>query len=177
MKRLILLRHAKSDWSDTELHDFERPLNKRGEKNAPEMGKRLRKGGVKPERIISSPARRARDTARLLTRKLTILESGVMFKDDIYEADTKTLLEMIRSVPQELECVLLVGHNPGLTELANLLGKLGIANLPTCAAVGLDLEINSWKKLAPGCAKLWFYDYPKNPEPGPVGKVPREHQG
>ena len=164
MKRLILLRHAKSDWGTPGLKDFERPLNKRGEKNAPEMGKRLRKRGFKPERIISSPARRARDTARLLARQLTILESGVVFKDAIYEADTDALLETIQCIPQDLGCVMLVGHNPGMTELANLLGKFGIANLPTCAVVGLELEIKNWKKITPGCGRLWFYDYPKNPE-------------
>jgi len=176
MKRLILLRHAKSDWSDAELHDFERPLNERGEKNAPAMGKRLRKLGIKPERIISSPAKRARDTARLLARQLTILESGVVFKDAIYEAATEDLLETIASIPQELESVMLVGHNPGLTELANLLGKLNIANLPTCAAVGLELEIKHWNKVAPGCARLKFYDYPKNPESAPLDKIPKEHK-
>jgi phosphohistidine phosphatase len=177
MKRLILLRHAKSDWGDPDLDDIDRPLNQRGEKNAPVIGERLRKLGIKPERIISSPARRARDTARLLAGQLTLPEIDVLLADRIYEADTAALLETVAGIHQELECVMLVGHNPGLTELANLLGRLGIANLPTCAAVGLELEIKNWQKIAPGCGRLWFYDYPKNPAAAPLTKLPREHQG
>jgi len=177
MKRLILVRHAKSDWSDSDLHDFDRPLNKRGEKNAPFMGKRLRKRGVKPERIISSPAKRARDTARLLARQLTILESGVIFKDSIYEAGTAELLEVIHNIPEALECVMLIGHNPGLLELANQLGEASFENLPTCAAVGFDLDVSKWEKTKPRCGRLWFYDYPKNPDPVPGDKSADEDQG
>jgi phosphohistidine phosphatase len=172
MKRLILLRHAKSAWNHPELSDFDRPLNKRGEQNAPTMGERLRKRGVQPQCIISSPAKRARETTRLLAGQLANPETTVIFADDIYAADPPALLATIRNFPRELECVMLVGHNPGLTDLANLLGPARFENLPTCAAVGLELRIDRWAKIAPATGTLWFYDYPKNPEPVPDAPAP-----
>jgi len=171
MKKLILLRHADSDWNDAKLRDFDRPLNEHGEKNAQLMGKRLCRLGVKPGRIISSPAKRARDTLR----QLTFIDSGVVFQDAIYEAGVDDLLDVVRNLPQGLQCVMLIGHNPGLTELARVLGAL-IDSLPPCAAVGLELKIEHWKEVAPGTGRLWLYDDPKHPDPGPLDKVPEKHK-
>lgn len=165
MKKLILVRHAKSDWGMPELNDFDRPLNKRGEKNAPTMGERLQARGVIPECIYSSPARRARETARLLAETLAF-EDAVVFNEDIYEAHVDDLLDIIQSFDDAWQTVMLVGHNPGMTELANLLGELKIYNLPTCGMVGLELTVSSWQKVAEGGGRSWFYDYPKNPAPG-----------
>jgi len=165
MKELILLRHAKSDWGDPELRDFDRPLNQRGEKNAPTMGERLRLRGVQPERIVSSPAKRAVETGRLVIRKLILLEARLVFDERIYEAATSELFRVIGDFDSTCRQVMLLGHNPGLTELAHQLCGLGIDNLPTCGAVGIRLNVENWKDLIPGCGELWFYDYPKNQEP------------
>lgn len=164
MKRLILVRHAKSDWGEPGLSDFDRPLNRRGEKNAPDMGARLQARAAMPVRIISSPARRARQTALLLAESLDFQEP-LLFDEDIYEAEAEELLEIIRGFDDSWQSVMLVGHNPGMTELVNLLGEGNVDNLPTCGVVGLELAVNSWQQVGTGAGQRWFYDYPKNPEP------------
>ena len=115
--RLMLMRHAKSDRSDATQQDFDRPLNARGRKTAPRMGKWLKKSGFAPEALISSPARRARETAQLVAGKLRFPEERIIWDDRIYNASLETLLAVIESHRDALSAALLIGHNPGLDEL------------------------------------------------------------
>lgn len=172
MKRLTLVRHAKSSWKDAELADFDRPLNKRGEGDAPRMGERLARRGLQPELLLSSPARRARQTAEAIAAALRVDSAALRFSPAIYEASPAALLELIRGCEERWQHLLLVGHNPGLTELGNLLAGCGIDNLPTCAVLVIDFEISNWRQVAPGAGALFLYDYPKNPAEIPSRKKP-----
>jgi phosphohistidine phosphatase len=166
MKRLTLVRHAKSSWKDPELADFDRPLSKRGKQDAPLMGERLAGLNPRPELIISSPAKRARKTAKLIARELELPDDRLILETEIYEAEPEILLKMVRGLDDRWAHVLLVGHNPGLTELGNLLADCGIANIPTCGVLCLDFDAEAWKSLGPRSGTLIFYDYPKNPSTG-----------
>jgi len=161
LKRLTLVRHAKSSWKDPELADFDRPLSKRGKQDAPLMGERLAAMDQIPELLVSSPARRASKTARLLARELKIADERLIFKPEIYEAEPAVLLEVVRDLDDRWKHVLLVGHNPGLTEIGNLLADCGIENIPTCGVLCLDFDVESWEKIGPGSGTLVFYDTPK----------------
>lgn len=115
--RLMLMRHAKSDQSGLSRQDFERPLNARGRKTAPRMGKWLKKNKLAPATVISSPARRARETTLLVAGKLRFPESRIIWDERIYNASLEGLLEVVRSYRSEISTALLVGHNPGLDDL------------------------------------------------------------
>lgn len=161
MKRLILCRHAKSSWKDITLEDIDRPLNKRGKNDAPEMGRRLAKSGIKPDAIVSSPAKRARKTARQLARMLGFKKKNVIILDKIYAASVEELLDIIRRFDDAADLVILVGHNPETTILANILGGLDIDNVPTCGVVALDFAVDSWQDIGKTEGSLVFFDYPK----------------
>jgi phosphohistidine phosphatase len=161
MKRLVLCRHAKSSWKNSSLGDIDRPLNKRGRKNAPEMGRRLIKGGVKPDLIVSSPARRAYKTAVFLARECGIPDKEIRIINAIYDAYPLKLLEIINGFDTIHDQVVMVGHNPETTVLANLLGRLKIENVPTCGVVVLDFAAGSWAEIEEGKGALFFFDYPR----------------
>ncbi|HEY7745551.1 MAG TPA: histidine phosphatase family protein [Desulfuromonadales bacterium] len=163
MKRLTLVRHAKSSWEDPALADFDRPLSKRGKQDAPLMGERLAGRDPRPELIISSPAKRARKTARLIARELELTDDRLILVMEIYEAEPEILLKVVRGLDNRWAHVLLVGHNPGLTELGNLLADCGIENIPTCGALCLDFDADDWQNLGSSSGSLVFYDYPKKP--------------
>lgn len=159
MKKLYLIRHAKSDWSNSSLDDFDRPLNKRGKKNAPFMGKILRDKGIIPDLIISSPAYRARETARKIAKKLKYREE-IMYNEYIYEASLKTILEIINFIEDEYDDVILVGHNPGLNMLAFYLVDFN-DNLPTCGAIEIEFDCQTWREASKSNAKFVSFEYPK----------------
>lgn len=162
MKRLTLVRHAKSSWDDPELEDFERPLNRRGLRDAPVMGERLAARGLCPDLLLSSPARRARDTAEALATALGLPQARLQLRQEIYEADPDALLALILGLPPELNHVFLVGHNPGLTDLGGLLVPGAPKHLPTCAVLVVDFAILSWAQVAPGRGVVAWHDFPKN---------------
>ncbi len=159
MKRLTLIRHAKSDWSAAQ-PDFDRPLNERGKKTAPMMGKRILKRGDIPDLLISSSAKRARKTACFIAQELAIPKDRIIYQTIIYEAKIRTLLTLIDELP-ELEHIALIGHNPGLTELAEWLCPDSPDWLPTCAVLTLELDIERWEQNHQGCARVLNYDFPK----------------
>lgn len=161
MKRLVLLRHAKSSWKDASLADFDRPLNKRGKQDAPMMGQRLAGRGLAPDSIVSSPARRARHTARSVAEALDYPEDEIVFEAAIYEAGVADLLQVARHLDDSDDEVVLVGHNPGFTDLCNLLSGETIDNLPTCAAACIVFDLPSWGQIGPQTGELVFFDYPK----------------
>ena len=161
MKTLYLVRHAKSSWKYPNLDDFERPLNKRGRKNAPFMGQLLKKLKVTPDLIISSPANRAATTARIIAAKINFALENIRYSETIYEFSEGTLIQVVKHIDDGVAKAMVVGHNPGLNGLANYLGDQSISNIPTAGIYCLDLNIASWTKIRENCAKLKFFEFPK----------------
>lgn len=161
MKRLTLIRHAKSDW-DNRLPDFERPLNARGEGDVPHMAARMIQYYERPDRLLSSPAVRALRTATLLAQGLGIQEQDIQTEKDLYNASARALLDCLRATDDHIGHLVLVAHNPGITDLANQLTNSRIDDLPTCAVLGAELEIAHWREARPGRGRVRYYDYPKN---------------
>ncbi len=162
MKTLLLVRHAKSSWDDPGLDDRERPLNRRGLRNAPEMGRRLARRGELPQLLVSSVAERAATTARAIAAAIGFPAQHIDYREALYTFDAAAVLDCARGFGDACNAVLLVGHNPALTELANRLAAADIDNIPTCGAAKLELPLQRWAELAPGCAQLAYFDYPKN---------------
>ena len=162
MKRLLIVRHAKAEKSAPRGGDFARPLAPRGEANAIEMGRRLARDKTHPEAIITSPAVRALATARLIARELDFPWDEIHTVKSIYLADAGTLLEVVRGLDNGAELALLVGHNPGVSELANTLVRGFTQELPTGAVVTIDLPADTWSGIRRGSGSLRSYDYPKN---------------
>lgn len=162
MKDLILIRHAKSSWKDAGLDDRERPLNKRGERDAPEMGARLARRRSRPDLIVSSPAVRALETARIIARKLGYPRKDIVVKDRLYGAGVVELIDVIRNAPESVATLMLFGHNPGLTELANHLGPRPIPNLPTCGVLHLKFEADVWPVVGYARGDEVLFDFPKS---------------
>jgi len=166
VKRLLILRHAKSSWADDLLGDADRPLAPRGERDAPKMGRRIKKHFGALDSILSSSAKRASDTARLVALELGIPPDTIRHEPALYLAAPSGILDVLRGQPPPVETLMIVGHNPGLTELVNaLLPSLMLDNLPTAGIVGVDLGIESWDELPGATPRLVYFDYPKNPDP------------
>lgn len=164
MKQLILVRHADSDWGNPALTDIKRPLNRCGSQSAPVMGQQLRCLGIRPQSIICSPALRARETASLLAAELGFAETEIVCDPRIYEAEVVDLMAVIRGLDEVLGQVLLVGHNPAISDLAALLGDAEPGPMVPCAAVGLICEAETWWQVEGGGRTL-FHNDPKNPPP------------
>lgn len=163
MRRLILVRHAKSSWADPGRPDIDRPLNERGERNAPEMAARLRARGETPGLVVSSPARRALATARLMARAFGIDAGAIRIEESLYEASVEAWLAAIGALPGAEHCVLMVGHNPELTALANrLVPGLVLDNLQTCGVLRLDYAVRGWGAVAAAAPRDWSLDWPRN---------------
>jgi phosphohistidine phosphatase len=161
MKKLYLVRHAKSDRNIPELPDFERPLNTRGRIDAPMMGDLLKGMNVMPELIISSPATRALATARLLADHMKYPLSKILVEEEIYEAWRENLVEVLKRTDNSAKSVMLIGHNPGLQLLAEFLAEFPHENIPTCGIVGIELQINEWDDIKQSCGRIMFFEYPK----------------
>ena len=160
-KRVYLLRHAKSSWDDSALDDHERPLNKRGKRDAPLMGQRMRERGYVPDRIVSSTAVRAYTTARVIARELRYPLESIIRTDELYLADPDVLLACIRGTPDALGSLMLVGHNPGLTDVANSLTGVRVDNVPTCGLYCADFAVDRWRDLEPGGGTFIRFEFPK----------------
>ncbi|SKB38809.1 SixA phosphatase family protein [Daejeonella lutea] len=161
-KQLLLVRHAKSDWDNAKLSDFDRPLNTRGEKSAPEMANRLLKKRLIPEQLVSSPALRALSTARLFAKELGIEKSLILTEPEIYEALTSTLMAVINDLDNHSSFTALFGHNPGITSVVSNLCNNDLVNIPTCGMVLIEFPFDDWSMVSAGTGDLIFYDYPKN---------------
>ena len=161
MKKLYLLRHAKSSWNYPELDDFERPLNKRGRSDLPVMARVINKHGIKPDLIVSSPALRAAFTAINVIQLAGISEDLLTYDNMIYEASTSMLLNLIKSTNDKIDSLMFVGHNPGLTTLASYLSDKQVDNIPTCGLFGMKLKVTNWRDLSENSASFLFYEYPK----------------
>ncbi|MHB0955743.1 MAG: SixA phosphatase family protein [Pirellulaceae bacterium] len=143
MKTLLLLRHAKSSWKDEQIEDHDRPLNKRGKRDAPRIGERLQQAGLAPERIISSTARRARKTASRVA-KHCVYQGIIELDGTLYLASPDAYLTVIRRIDDPVACAMVVGHNPGLEQLLALLTGHA-THLPTAALAHIQLEVAAWR--------------------------------
>jgi len=162
MKCLYLVRHAKSDWSDAELDDFDRLLNKRGGRDAPKMGKHLVKLSVLPDMIVTSPARRTRETANALAHAMNMPIAEIWEDGRIYAASVSALLEVIRGWDETWDSVMMAGHNPGIAELAVMLTGEPVGHVPTCSVMEIELDVTYWADILPECGTLRFRSSPKD---------------
>jgi phosphohistidine phosphatase len=146
MKTLLLMRHAKSSFKDGDIPDFERPLSKRGEKDAPRMGKLLKDKNLTPDLILSSSAQRASQTAEDVASKCKY-EREIVFVNDFYLGEPEAYLNALRDLSDEnTDIVLIIGHNPGLETLLQVLTDK-VASLPTSAIAHLEVPVRTWKAL------------------------------
>lgn len=162
MKVVYFVRHAKSSWSDMSLKDFDRPLNKRGKRDAPFMAQKLKEFGVQPDAIISSPANRAITTARHFAAALDIKPKKIIQEEGIYEAWGQAVIKIIQALPNQLETILVFGHNPAFTMIANSFsGGRDIDNVPTCGIVKVEATIDHWNDFEGATGKVKDFYYPK----------------
>jgi phosphohistidine phosphatase len=161
MKTLYIVRHAKSSWKNPDLADFDRPLNKRGKKDAEAMGKRMKNQLILPDLIICSPAKRARKTAKMIAKQLGYAGKKIIKYDIIYHGLMPDLLDLIRAVDDSHKKLMLIGHNPDLTSLANMLTDQFVSNIPTCGIFCAEIDVDSWKNVAPRIARFISFDYPR----------------
>jgi phosphohistidine phosphatase len=147
MKTLLLIRHAKSSWEHDGVSDHDRPLNDRGLRDAPMMGRRLAERGVVPDVILSSTALRARATAKLIADVLGYGAARVVTDERLYAASADEVLEVVGALDDDVSCAAVVGHNPETASLAHQFSD-EIHEMPTCAVAEFTFEIDSWRDLA-----------------------------
>jgi phosphohistidine phosphatase len=160
MKTLVLIRHAKSDWSDFSVRDFDRKLNARGKRDAPIMGQRLAERHIQPDAFTVSTACRAKATARLMAPALGFSFADINWKDELYLSSPSTMKSVIRQTADHVRTLALLAHNPGITELVCQLANTDIGNVPTCGVITLELPVDCWSEVS-NRARLLDFDYPK----------------
>jgi phosphohistidine phosphatase len=161
MKTLVIVRHAKSSWDDHSISDHQRPLSKRGLKDAPLMGARLAEWGPPVDRVISSSAIRALTTAEIITREMGLPWDEIQIEDALYHATEEEMLDLITEQEDYLDGLMLFGHNPGMTYLIMNLSELDFDNLPTCGVAILQFEVDSWSDIGEAVAVNAEIDFPK----------------
>jgi phosphohistidine phosphatase len=159
-KTLVIVRHAKSDWS-VGVDDFNRPLNDRGRKDAPRMGKYLKQIGLKPDTILTSSATRAKHTAQLLAHELHFPITDIIANESLYHASPQTILSAINRIPTTCDTLFVFGHNPGLSELVSKLTDEYV-ELKTCCVATLDCGVDEWGAVFWGGCKMTDYFSPKS---------------
>lgn len=163
MKRLFLVRHAKSHWECDWLDDLERPLSQRGKRDAPKMGGVLAREFIDraPALIISSPATRAYTTARLVAGEIGYDPGAIRLDEELYEAMSRDMLAVIGRVEAAVDSLMVFGHNPTMTSVANHLTNAGIDNVPTTGIVIVDFDAPTWSEAVAGVGRLVAFEYPK----------------
>ena len=160
MKKIILIRHAKSDWDNPSLPDYDRPLAARGLEDTPKMAASLKNRGIQVDLICSSTAQRAMQTANITAAVLGYPEAEIHWERSLYHASASHLLQFIQSQSNQVQSLLLVGHNPGLTELIVRLG-VNLDNLPTAGQFAFTVLSDDWKNLSAANCKFEWWDSPK----------------
>lgn len=164
MKKLYIIRHAKSSWASPGQPDVERPLNERGKNDAPMMAKRLLKKQLRIDAFMTSPANRALTTCRLFAKEYAVSENKIMVVDKLYHAPAEIFYDVISGLDNLMNDVAIFAHNPGITDFANsLCHGLYIDNMPTCGILAVESNIESWKDFRTAEKKYLFFDYPKSP--------------
>ena len=165
MKTLLLVRHAKSSWEEPGVQDIDRPLNERGKQDAPEMAKRIKDKKIDIDLFVSSPAKRARRTAKFFTEEFDVKKGDIIIEEELYLASPSNFINVIKGLQKKYDTVALFAHNPGITELANQLTSVRIDNMPTCSVFAVNAHTDSWKQFDIAEKDFLFFDYPKNPLP------------
>lgn len=160
MKKIILVRHAKSAWDNPWLADHDRPLAARGIADAPKMAKRLKKREITPDLILSSTALRAAETARITAKIINYPLKDIVWEKGLFHATPHQILKIIRMQSDSANTILVFGHNPGFNDLIIYLGG-DLANLPTSGQFGFKLNSAHWADLKPETVQVWFFDFPK----------------
>jgi phosphohistidine phosphatase len=163
MKTLLLIRHAKSSWDQPGLSDFDRPLNERGKKDAPVMAKRVKEKGIELDHLLSSPAKRAKKSAKYFAEEFGFKKEDIKLVEELYGATRSEFLQAVQNIDDKYKTVALFSHNPGITDFASSLTNVRIDDMPTCAVFALQAETNSWKEFMNAEKNFLFFDYPKNP--------------
>jgi phosphohistidine phosphatase len=163
MKTLIVVRHAKSSWSDSGKDDHDRPLNSRGNKDAPEMAKRLRKRDIKVDLFLSSTALRARTTAQYFADEYDVSKKDIALEKELYLAPGGTYYAVLSKLPDKYDTVAVFGHNPGITDFVNTLSQVHVDDMPTCAVYAVAVDTDKWASFEKADKDFLFFDYPKNP--------------
>lgn len=159
MKTLLIVRHAKSSWNNTDTSDIDRPLNDRGRRDAPAMASKLIKAGITIDLFVSSPAKRARQTAELFIREFEKKE--IRFVPELYHAPVQIFKEVITGLEDDLAAVAIFSHNPGITAFVNTLTSVNIDNMPTCAVFAVASLTDRWADFLSAGPVFRFFDYPK----------------
>ena len=162
MKNLILIRHAKSSWDDFSIKDFDRPLNDRGKRDAPEMAGRLKKKEIEIDAFLSSPAKRARKTAEAFVKVMHDKKKDIIFYDELYLANPSAFYHVIGKTDDKYKTIAVFSHNEGITTFANMLTETKIDNLPTCGIFAVRLKSKYWSDIEKGEKEFWFFDSPKS---------------
>ncbi|MBX2845907.1 MAG: histidine phosphatase family protein [Saprospiraceae bacterium] len=160
-KTLFLIRHAKSSWSDPSLDDFDRPLNERGKKDAPNMGKVLAEKSPGIQLFLSSTAKRAIKTAKSVAKHYGFEENNIVAEDKLYHAAPHQILKLIAKHAKGKDSIAVFAHNPGLTDLANQLSSARIDNLPTAGIFAVEFDIENWDEISEKRGKFLYFEYPK----------------
>jgi phosphohistidine phosphatase len=161
MKTIYLVRHAKSSWKEMGMKDEERPLNHRGKHDAPFMGKLLKRMKVNPALIVSSPAVRALTTAKIFAEELDYPSKKIEVDRSIYLADVAELYDYVNELDDDIDSVMIFGHNPGHTYFLNTITGESIDNMPTCSIAGVEFDIDKWNLIKKTTGQLKFFEYPK----------------
>lgn len=163
MKTIYIIRHAKSSWKNPDTKDLDRPLNSRGERDAPEMGRRLALQRITADLFVSSPANRAYTTATIIAKQIKFPVAEIVKDRTLYHADQKELLRVIQKQENRFASLMVFGHNPGLTDFANYLAGEAIENIPTSGIVGIRFKVTTWELIGKETGELLFFDFPKKP--------------
>ena len=164
MKILLLVRHAKSSWDTPGISDFDRPLNERGKKDAPEMAKRIAEK-ITIDHFVSSPAKRARKTAKYFAEAFDQKKEDIKLVVELYAANTLAFQHAVQDLDDTFKVAAVFSHNPGITDYANLLTNVKIDDMPTCAVFAVAAETDKWADFRTAEKNFLFFDYPKNPLP------------
>lgn len=162
MKKLYMVRHAKSSWGDFTTPDFDRPLNDRGKKDAPEMAQRLSDKNIVIDVFVSSPAKRAKSTCKAFCKVYGREKEEIVFINELYHASVETFNKVVSTIDDRFQSAAVFSHNPGITDFVNSLVKeVQIDNMPTCGIFAVEIEAGSWKDFLSANKKFLFVGYPK----------------
>lgn len=161
-KKILIMRHAKSSWEYTNLRDFDRPLNKRGNRDAPRMGNYLKELDVVPDQIVSSTAKRAKNTIQLVSEVLDFNAGSILWDEDLYFKGGKAYIDAIRRMSEKSKTVMAIGHYPMVDEVVSFLsGKQPVKHFATATIACLETEAQHWSEIDAGCCTLLWMVKPK----------------
>ena len=161
MKTLFMIRHAKSSWDNAQVNDIDRSLNERGRRDAPVMARRLIKANINIELFVSSPARRARNTAEFFIGEFGRKEKEILLIPELYHASVQTFKEVVSGLDDQYGSAAIFSHNPGITAFVNTLTSVRLDNMPTCGIFAVTSLATQWSEFLTAGTTFWFFDYPK----------------